>query len=198
MRKRCIHTVSTIAAAVALFASAQLAYAYTDLYIELAVKEDDDSTIVDVEYEEDGETVVSEYEYQTTDVDEVYELIAEELDIAVETVKAAVDKDVEDEDEDGDKEENDEDEKSGKEKKDKCDGSFPGVGHGVKKQCDPEYEKTHPVKGEESKEKTDKKDTPFKEYGKTTDKVELQLQIQELLQLLIKLLSQQMMVNNQN
>ena len=54
MRKRCIHTVSTIAAAVALFASAQLAYAYTDLYIELAVKEDDDSTIVDVEYEEDG------------------------------------------------------------------------------------------------------------------------------------------------
>jgi hypothetical protein len=62
---------------------------------------------------------------------------------------------------------------------DKCD-SNPGIGNGVNEKCDDDYRKLEP-----SHDK-------YKDYGKSDDRAELESQLQELMQLLIQLLTLQL------
>ena len=64
--------------------------------------------------------------------------------------------------------------------KEKCE-SNQGIGHGVQKKCDADYVKSENIK-------TDNK---YKDYGKSQDMDELRSQLEELMQLLIQLLTMQ-------
>ena len=63
--------------------------------------------------------------------------------------------------------------------KDKCETN-PGIGIGVNEKCDDDYNKV------------ERSDDKYKDYGTSTDRAELQAQIQELMQLLIQLLTLQL------
>jgi len=68
---------------------------------------------------------------------------------------------------------------------DKCE-SNPGIGHGVKKKCDADYAKSKNIKTDER----------YKDFGKSQDMDELRSQLEELMQLLIQLLTMQIAQQN--
>jgi len=135
--------------------------------------EDDDKVETLTEYLATAEGYLADA--QTAFEDEDYEEAEDKASMASDKVEDHIlpDSD-EDEDEDEDK-----DDKKETWTKEKCETN-PGVGVGVKEKCDDDYKKTKPNQDK------------FKEYGKSTDRAELQAQMQELMQLLIQLLTMQL------
>lgn len=182
------HKLTVLATTLAVaFGMAFTTYAaFDDLEIEVKVYED--KVEVEVEYDDEDKS----YSYEDKDLDEAYDELVKDLkdDFDLEITTDDIEDIAEVEHEDDEAEENDDDEDDDR---DFCERTKQAAGWGVAKKCvdDEDYELNDKmVKKVERFE--DRNMEKYREYGKSTDKTELQNQLRELLLVLVQLLQKQM------
>lgn len=188
---------SLVAALLFTFAITLPAYAESEIqvieYSELEIEIDQytDGVTIEISYEnDDKEEIEKEYTFNETDLDKVYERLADKLGLTVAEIEAASsvsdeDGSVSDEEATATTTEKVDDDKGHGNDKDECDEDNPGK----KDTCTDEDKKVD----EEKPAPKDILKERFQNFGKTTDRTELQTQLQELLVMLIELLQKKML-----